>query len=357
MIWLVLLLPMLVPLICAFKYKTRRALGEYAIHVVITIAITCGVFYAGKYYPAMDVEILNGQVTDKKKVYNPRTEYYDCNCRNVTHSSGSGKNRTTYTSRECSTCTRIIPEWDWTVYTTVGKLNIDRIDGRGKREPPRWTKVEIGESAACENTYINQIKGVRDSIFHYDKDLITQYKDKIPSYPRVNDYYRYNRIINTTEVDTRGWNDYINERLKTLGKEKQLNIIVIVTDLDYGFFDALKYHWLGGKKNDVVMVIGNKEGKVAWFGSTSLADGYKNQHLHAQLRMNSHGKTIDSQFLEEQVDIIGKDFVRTPMEEFNYLTSESEPPSWIIILAIIVGVSASIGVSLGINRFNTGRFF
>lgn len=352
MIWLVLVLPMLVPLAAAFYYKKNRSLAEYAIHLVITIAITCGVFYAGKYYPAMDFQILNGEVTNKAKVYNPRTEYYDCNCRTV--SSGSGKNRTT--SRQCSTCSRTIPEWDWTVYTTVGDLNISRIDSAGRREPPRWTQVKIGEPASIEYTYINQIKGVKDSIFHYDISLIKQYEKDVPEYPRVRDYYKFNRIINLTSVDTSGWNDYINSRLKTLGKEKQLNIIVVITDKEYGFYDALKYKWLSGKKNDVVMVIGADGNKVKWFGSTSLADGYKNQSLHATLRMNSHEREIDQGFIGEQIDIIAKEFVRTPMEEFDYLTSESEPPGWVMLLAVVLGVLGSCGVSYGIHRMSN-RFY
>lgn len=354
MIWLVLLLPLCVPLIAAWMYKTKRSLGEYAVHIAITIAITCGVFYAGKYYPAVDVEIHNGYVKGKEKVYNPRTEYYDCNCRMV--SSGSGKNRTT--SRQCSTCSRIIPEWDWTVYTTVGDLNISRVDWDGRAMPPRWAKVEVGEPAALEKSYINQIKGVKDSIFHFDKSLIAQYEDKVPQYPRVRDYYRFDRVINLTKtVDTLKWNSYLNNELKKLGAEKQLNVIVVVTDYDYAFFDALKYQWLGGKKNDVVMVIGNKDGQVSWFASTSLADGYKNQTLHSALRMNSHNKKIDDCFLAEQLDIIKREYVRTPMEEFDYLTSESEPPGWVMFLAVILGVTASIGVSLGLNRLNNRRYF
>lgn len=358
MIWLVMMIPLLVPVIAAWKYKSNRSLPEYGIHILITVVITAGVFYAGKYYPAADVEVLNGYVTNKQQVYNPRTEYYDCNCRMVTRSSGSGKNRTTSRVRECSTCTRTIPEWDWTVYTTVGNLDISRIDSDGRREPPRWTRVQIGEPAARENSYINQIKGVKDSIFHFDKSLISQYEDKVPEYPRVRDYYRFDRIINLTKtVDTKNWNPYINDKLKTLGKEKQLNVIVVVTDYEYAFFDALKYKWLGGKKNDVVMVIGNKDGKVSWFASTSLADGYKNQTLHANLRMNSHNKEINDAFIAEQMDIVARDFVRTPMEEFEYLTSESEPAGWVMILAILLGVAASIGVSLGINHLNNRRYF
>lgn len=353
MIWLVLFVPMLVPLAAAFYYKKGRSIGEYAIHILITAVVTCAVFYAGKYYPAMDFQILNGAVTNKAQVYNPRTEYYDCNCRTVY--SGTGKNRTS--SRQCSTCTRVIPEWDWTVYTTVGNLDISRIDSAGRREPPRWTKVQIGEPVALEQTYVNQIKGVKDSIFHYDSSLIKQYEKDIPEYPRVRDYYRFNRIINLTSVDTSKWNDYINSRLKTLGKEKQVNIIVVLTDKDYGFYDALKYQWLGGKKNDVVMVIGVDNNKVKWFGSTSLADGYKNQSLHATLRMNSHDREIDEGFIGEQIDIIAKEFVRTPMEEFDYLTSESEPPGWVMLLAVLLGVAGSIGVSYGIQKFSDRSFY
>lgn len=347
MIWLVLIIPMLVPILSFFYYGKNREPLEYFIHFIVTIIVTCGVYYAGKYYPAMDVEIYNGCVTDKAQVYNPRTEYYDCHCR--TEYSGTGKNRTS--RRVCDTCTRIIPEWDWRVYTNIGDINISRVDRAGRIEPKRWSKVVIGESVALEHSYINQIKGVKDSIFHYDPSLIEQYEKKIPEYPRVYDYYRFNRIINQTSVDTSKWNDYINDRLKTLGKEKQLNIIVVLTNDDYNFYEALKVIWLGGKKNDVVMVIGADNNKVKWFGSTSLADGYKNQELHARLRMNSHDKVIDDNFIKEQVDIIEKEFIRTPMEEFDYLTKESEPPTWIMFLAVVLGTLVSVGVTIGIERF------
>lgn len=341
MIWLVLLLPLCVPLAAAWFYKTKRSLGEYAVHIGITILITCATFYAGKYFPALDKEIHNGYVVNKSQVYNPRTEYYDCRC----------------TKKGCDTCSRTIPEWDWTVFTNVGDLNIDRVDSDGRREPPRWTRVKIGEPAAIERTYINQIKAAKDSIFHFDEKLIQQYLDKVPDYPRVTDYYRMNHVINLSKtVDTKGWNDYINNRLKTLGKSKQLNVIVVVTDYDYAFFDALKYKWLGGKKNDVVMVIGQEAGKVKWFASTSLADGYKNQTLHGMLRMNSHGKDIDANFLIEQINITDKEFIRTPMEEFNYLTSDSEPPGWVMLLAVVIGVASSIALSLGIQHFNGFNF-
>lgn len=341
MIWLVLLLPLCVPLAAAWIYKTKRSLGEYIVHLVITVVITCGVFYAGKYFPALDKEVHNGYVVNKSQVYNPRTEYYDCRC----------------TKKGCDTCSRTIPEWDWTVFTNVGNLNINRIDGDGRREPPRWTRVKIGEAAAIEKTYINQIKAAKDSIFHFDMNLIRQYEDKVPEYPSVTDYYRINHVINMSkDVDTKGWNDYINNRLKTLGKSKQLNVIIVVTDYDYAFFDALKYKWLGGKKNDVVMVIGQENKKVKWFASTSLADGYKNQTLHSTLRMNAHDKNIDANFLIDQFNIIEKEFVRTPMEEFNYLTSDSEPPGWVMILAVVLGVVASIAVSLGIQHFSGFNF-
>ncbi|AIA64824.1 hypothetical protein AVV44_gp025 [Cronobacter phage S13] len=352
MIWLVMAIPMLVPLAAAFYYKQNRGIGEYAIHIALTIALTCAVFYAGKYYPAWDYQILNGYVTNKQKVYNPRTEYYDCNCRTVT--TGSGKNRSSH--RQCSTCSRTIPEWDWTVYTNVGNLNINRIDSAGRKEPPRWTQVQIGEPASIESGYLNQIKGVKDSIFHYDKSLIKKYEDDIPEYPHVTDYYRFDHVINKTKLDTKGWNDYINSRLKTLGSQIQVNVMVILTDKDYDYFDALKYKWLSGKKNDVVMVIGVDENKVKWFGSTSLADGYKNQTLHSMLRMNSHDRELDAGYLGEQIDIIAKEFKRTPMKEFDYLTDESEPPGWVMLLAVMIGIAGSCGVSYGIHRVSTTNF-
>jgi len=318
-------------------FKHEITLKEMLISAGITLVtslVLLGGLEASKYANMYDTEVLNGLVTGKEQVRVSCRHDYSCNCRMVT--SGSGKNATT--SMVCDTCYEHTNDWDWDVHTTVGTSTIDRIDRRGVEEPPRFSEVVVGEPAANTHSYINYLKGSKDSLFYLPQESLKEWEGKIPKYPYVYDYYRSNKVFNGTTVDAKGYNDYITNRLRTMGKEKQVNIVVFLTNEKPQFFNAVLTQWGGIKKNDVFMMFGIKEGKVQWFNSTSFADGMNNKELHIKMRNNALNKTMELGLLKEQVDLVESDFTRLPNEKFKYIVENIQPKSWAVLLCIFINL-------------------
>lgn len=345
MYWLLLVLPLMVPFIAKYVFKRTYTYQEMGINCAVAITLTSVVYFAGVYKSMYDTEVLSGFVTEKTREWTSCEHSYKCRCRQVRSCSGSGKSKSCSYHEECDTCYEHSNDWDWDVKTTVGNHTINRVDRRGSIEPPRWTEVTVGEPAANAHMYTNYIKAVPDSLFAYNQNIMDKYKDQIPKYPEIYDYFKINRVMNFSGADTREWSDYLSNSLKSMGKEKQVNIIAILTDKPVDFADALFYSWAGGKKNDVVMVYGVKEGVVEWFQSTSVGNGMNNQELHITLRNESIGKAVDLELLKSQVGIINTKFNRLPMEQFEYLKDQVEPPIWVLIMALIVGLGSSLGVA------------
>ena len=47
---------------------------------------------------------------------------------------------------------------------------------------------------------------------------------------------------------------------------------------------------------------------------------------------------------------IVRDYVRKPMQDYEYLASEIEPPMWVIVLLALGGIGASWGVAVVLSR-------
>lgn len=355
MFWLILIVPVIAGILMATYIKKNNSHIEWWAYPALVL---CGVIVCVLGYFAYlkmnfyDVEILSGKVTGKSQDWTSCEHSYQCNPRKVRSCSGSGKDKRCSTTTEYDTCYEHTNDWDWNVSTTVGTVTIARVDRRGSRTPPRWAKVLVGEPAAREHAYMNYVKGSESSLFG-NKHRAVEYDD-IPKYPEVYDYYRVNRVINMTTVDTRGWADYLSDELRTLGKEKQLNIVTILTNHPVSWSDSLFAKWGGGKKNDVVMVYGvSPEGTVSWFRSTSFADGMNNQALHIRLRNESTDQKINLDLLKQQVDTIKTEYTRLEMKEFEYLKYSVSVPFWWVFITMVLSVGAIYGLGIALVNYRS----
>lgn len=352
MFWILLIPPLLVPFVYRYYFQREYTLQEMGLNATVAVVLTALVYGLFNYRDMLDYEILNGKVTDKNQVFVSCEHSYSCNCRQVQScSTVNGKSSCSY-STVCDTCYEHTNDWDWQVNSTVGSITIDRVDSRGTIAPPRFKSVVIGEPFSTYHGYTNYIKASPDSIFHYDQTLIDLYKDKIPAYPRIYDYYTINRVINNTSTrgDTAKWNDIINHRLTTIGTQKEVNIIVVITDLPPNYADALFYSWSGGKKNDVLMVYGVSGDKIEWFNSTSIGNGMNNKKLHYLLRDLAINGKLSDELIEKQLDAIDLNFVRLSMSEFEYLKDQREIPIWVIAFTFIISMCGSIGIGYMFTR-------
>lgn len=300
----------------------------------------------------MDTEIWNGQVTKLVREEVPCDHSYQCNCR--TDKDG----RTT-----CDTCYEHEYDVDWKLENTAGKdIEIERVDRQGIIAPPRWSSTHVGDAVAQAHYFVNYVMGAKDSLFSNTnaQAAFKQFQSQIPDYPdHVYDYYKLKRVllVGTVPIDDlklNAWNEQLPLLLRALGPEKQVNVIIILTTVkDPNFANAVRTAWLGGKKNDVVVVVGAEDyPKVSWARVFSWTD---NEAFKVELADAIQDKgTLDPVNTTEMIGgFILKDFSRKHMRDFNYLAWESTPSmSACVIIAILslLATGASVIVFLNLDR-------
>lgn len=340
----VFILPWITKLIWPRKVHWVEVASSFAVGVIIVLVV----YMAGMVSQTADVEILNGQVTSKTRDVVHCRHSYSCHCHQVC--SGFGKHRSC--SEHCDTCYRHPFDVDWDVHSSIDTWSISTIDSQGLIEPPRWTLVKVGDPVSTTHHFVNYVKAVPDSLFHAN---ITHKFDKlIPQYPDgIYDYYKLNRAIpvGVPVPDISQWDTDISDILRTLGPAKQANVIVIfVNTADESYIHALEGAWTGGKKNDIIVVLGvTHYPKIDWVGISSWTDA---QLFKVELRddITAIGTVDRPKIIQAISTDTMKMFKRKEMKDFEYLKSQIEPPTWVLILALFLGIVASLVTTYLVHR-------
>lgn len=348
--YLLCAIPLTIAIIAKFFFHHSITWTEFAIQAVAGVLILAGVYFAGTYSAMADNEIINGQVTNKVRDHGHYIESYSCNCRSVR----SGNTTTT----RCDTCYRDHYTVDWYLESTIGRISIDSADWTSRAvyalpNPSRYTQAKIGEHCSKTSSYTNYIKATPESIFHsvgaLDKSLLAM----VPEYPRVHDIYRKNSVVTVgikRDANIEQLDRAINDSLKTLGAKKQVNVNVVIARTNKEMFSyVLERQWIGGKKNDVTVVIGAPEyPKISWVSAFTIANSADNNMLTVSLR----NALLDMKTLENPNAVAGtittnveKHFKRKSMKDFEYLKDEIEPPVWVIVISIILSIAIGCGLT------------
>lgn len=345
--------PLLWPLVAKVIWKQELTLYELGINLVVGVLIVMAGWGLGQFMQMTDIEILNGAVSAKHSEDVSCSHSYSCNCVKSCDSKGS-------CSETCSTCYDHPFDRNWLLETSVGQIEIDRVNRQGTVEPPRFSSAKIGDSVAVSHRYTNYIKASPDSLFNTqaNKQLLATYQSRIPAYPdKVYDYHYVDRVLTLgmTIPDVAAWNSELAARLKTLGPTKQANVVLVFTkDTDPQFAEALRVAWLGGKKNDVTVVLGTPEyPSIAWARVISWTDKevFKVQLRDALLDLKTVDKKAILDVIEQETN---KGFLRKRMADFAYLKELIEPPTWVLALVFLMSTVASIWTSVVLSR-NTSQ--
>lgn len=349
---LLLVLPLLWPIAAKHIWKHELTLGELGVNLGIGVLVAALGWLAGTYGPMTDTQVLNGEVTGKESRRVSCEHSYSCNCQEVC--SGSGDSRSC--SQVCQTCYDHDYDVDWILHTNLSDIEIDRVNRQGTQEPPRYSRAIVGDPVAQTNWYLNYIKAAPDSLFNIaaEQKAYQRFAAKVPAYPlAVHDYHYLNRVIpvGLSLPDQAEWNLALALRLRTLGPSHQLNVVVVlVNEADPTYAAALRAAWLGGKKNDVVVVLGVPQyPAVAWADVISWTDKtlFKVQLRDALAAMPAAAPDTVLPLIEQH---IRAGYVRKPMEDFAYLKYQIEPPMWALILLAVLSTSASVATSLVLSR-------
>lgn len=353
-----LVAPVTLPFLAKAIYPHEITFKELFINLVVGVAFVCVAFVVSRYGVTADVEIVNGAVTSKQAERVSCSHSYPCNCR--PSCTGSGKTYSCTTT--CDICYSHSFDMDYVLLTSVGRIYIDRVDSQGLITPNRFIVAKEGDPVAVSQRYQNYIKAAPDSLFNKEQvaNLIGKYE--IPAYPdQIYDYHYVNRVLSvgTTVPDAPALNQALAEALRTLGPRKQVNAVFVFTKHDSMFSEALEAAWLGGKKNDVIVVLGTPNyPQIDWVRVISWTD---NQLFKVELRDALVGaKTASTQTLIPLLsNHLEKSFVRKPMEDFAYLENLIQLPTWLFLLLLLMtaGVSGWLAYYFAHNAESTESRF
>lgn len=340
------LVPLVVSLTFYYVGKGQITVQEFLLVQLPGQAVVAGVSTLVIYYASVaDVEMWNGRVSGKYRDRVSCGHSYSCNCR--TSCSGSGTSRSCHTV--CDTCYEHLFDYDWVVKTSMGdSILIDRIDRQGVREPPRYTVVRIGEPATSKHQYVNYVKASPDSLFRRTESEAN--KAQVPAYPDgVYDYYRSSGLypIDVKIPDRQDWDYALSELNADLGVAKQVNVFVVpVLNKPRSYYIDMERAWLGGKKNDVIVVASvNEQLEYQWVEVMSWA---KNPMLKIVIR--------DELTTQKKLDVwqatplikaaISQHYVRREMKDFEYLKSSITPSRGAWILSLLCGFFVAVVLGL-----------
>jgi len=346
---LILIPAFLVALIGKFFFPHKITLKEWGLQglgVIISTALCMGIVTVSSFGYSSDISIFNGEVTGKDSVHVSCSHQYVCGetCRTETTTDSKGKRSS---RRVCSPkyCDEHAYDIDWDVYTTLGTYTIDRVDRRGTSMPVRWDLVSNGDPVS-KSVMVTNYMLLDEDRFKTSSAIHARFAGQLPAYPEIFNYYMIHRVIVTFPGEYEKIGDWLSNQLKKDGKEKELNVILVVTRNQPDYFYALMEHWKGVKKNDVVIVYGvDEEQNVTWAQAMSWAEGQNNQVMLKQLQSMTYERKFDQKLVEEQYGLIVKEFKRVPNEHFEYMRAGWVPPTWIIVLMALFNLGTAVGIA------------
>lgn len=370
-LWFFLVLGLIV---CGAAAWMRWKKGEIiVVPCVVAAAYACllfSVYFSGFRYGTNvdDFCVINGHVVSATYEEEWTEEYTTTESYTVTDSKGQSHTKTrTVTKRRHHSPS-------WYADTTVGGMSLspgqfaafcDRFGNRVQTGSRHYGQVSWGDGRTFKTTWkgsmttfipatstqnvINWVKGSRGTVYRAkgaDTYQVLPYPGLVdtphgPKQPRV---LSSGVPIEKDWIKTVEWDmDVLADRV---GSSKEANPLLYFTNQDQGFVEALKDRWIGGKKNDVIVVVGVKEWPkvdwvdvVAWSKNASFSVETQDALTMVDLSDREH-------LMRTLTSLIQTKFERNPMSSFEYLKFEIEIPHWIIWVSGILLVAAGLASAL-----------
>jgi hypothetical protein len=340
---LLLFLPFAITIACFAVSRGRVTVKETLVQLGGLVILVAVGWFSALSNRTSDIEIWSGRVAEKTKDTMGCCHSYPCNCHEecTTDSNGSRS-----CSEHCDTCYQHSHDVAWNAVSTNGEtVYSNGCNAPDSSVPERWTRIVVGEPTAHQHHFVNYIKGNPDSILNrqgVNEALVAT----VPAYPEVYDHYRVRRFLTAGAVNIPDL-DRLNARLSELNAElghvREVNMIVLVAETgDQAYLEAVRQAWLGGKKNDLITVVGVRGAggslEVAWAGVISWT---KVEDIKIAIRdaIVGNGKFDGDQVLSSVRDNVASKFVRRNMSDFEYMEATIEPTDgvqWALFLAGIL---------------------
>ncbi|MFY9493507.1 MAG: hypothetical protein WAP55_03475 [Minisyncoccia bacterium] len=343
---MIMLVPVIIGLVGLIISKGRITFKEFFLQQAVLLVVVVVGFFMARWQSTQDVEVWSGRVVNKEKDKVSCGHSYPCN----PHPCNCGKDG----CDTCwDTCYRHSHDFDWNAYTSNRedwRITIDRIDDQGVHEPPRWTQTHIGDPTAQAHGFVNYIKANPGSILRRT-GAADKFKAYLPPYPnKVYDYYHCDRflVVGVEVPDIKQWNTMLSEINADLGAKKWVNIVFVAVGLDESEYTyALEEVWIGGKKNDLVIVAGVPNyPQIKWVSvfSWSIAEDLKVELRDAILGIGTLERRDDIGLQIHQ--LTDQKFIYRSMDDFKYLMAGAQPGTAGTLILFTIGTMLSVGMTV-----------
>lgn len=329
-----------------FVGRRRITPLELAIQLGVVGVLIVGGYYRFRWSGLQDTEIWNGRVASKPSGSMGCCHSYKCNCRQECKTTTDKDNKKTTTCAEvCDTCYKHGGDYYYEAYSS----NDEQVFRSGcwgpdDGSPAEWSQIRIGEPTAVEHQFTNYVLADPEELVARP----TRAFDDLPAYPRV-EGWRARRFLFAgipREAQPVRLDAALDELNAELGASKQVNVIVVVTGAaDPAYFAALAWHWHGGKKNDVVLVIGAPAFPaiawarvMAWNEEQGGEDAFKGG---LAARVEALGRFDGDAVLAILRDEITRGYRRRSFSQLEYLIARAQPPGWAVALLFALGLVMS----------------
>lgn len=335
--YFIILLPAI--LVTLIGYHTSRNNSRWdTVNTKEMLISLAGNFISGLVMIAILSGYINSQVTDtytlNGKVTGKYREKVSC-----VHSY-----QVCTTSGKVTTCTTHYEHWEdysWMVKTSLGEIEIEREDRQGAREPQRYTKVILGEPASMSYNYNNYLLADSKSLFLQNAQGSSNLRQ-----PSIYDYYRVDHVTGKVDIE-------LENLLDVHLQGKRYNVkLVFLKDRPVEYFYVVMKTWLGGKINDVIVVVSeDTNGNVLWVKANTYAKGLNNQFTIKSIENKVVvGSPYTINNLKNQLQIIDEGYEIPSESEFEEKLSMVEIPTWLLVLMIIVNLIISIGIHIKMKQ-------
>jgi hypothetical protein len=338
--------------------KGKIDIRELGAQVGVTLLIVIVPYAIALHNRTADTEIWNGVVAGKQKSDVGCCHPYCCQtCQSCTTDS---KGNTTCTSYCCQTCYEHSHDVQWNAWSSNNEhLYSDSCNSPGTSEPARYTAIRVGEPTAVEHSYKNYIKGNPDTLVRRSGQ-VERFKNQIPPYPQVYDYYRAQRFlaVGLKLPNPVGLNERLSEINAKWGAPRKVDIVVVVVrESDEMYLEALREAWIGGKINDIVIVVGvyDDASTIAWTGVISWT---KNEQIKVEMRnaildlkslAPPAGHSEDFRY-RELLDVVeyqvSSNYQHRRISDFAYLNASITPSGtfklWLGIITFILNLGMTV---------------
>ena len=345
------------------KFSELNPLALIAAPVLVLIGISVGGYFYGircNYSTeAIHTKVVSMKYEEQWSTKETRTE---------TYTTGSGKNQKTKTR------TYHVTEYHgpyWTAYTEDGNQhsidNIDYIKWTQRWGNEKQTGIHRGSAAGftipkdgkiftshfngmfeqiCpftySHTYLNKVRSSH-SVFKYKS--ATDEQKKVYQRNILSSYVNFGVLIDNSELL-----DQVNS---ILGPKKQIHIVTIGTNQPRAMIEDVLAAWEGPNKNELLVFVGVKEGKIIWSSVHSWMD---NTTLHRVLADSLVGKDFKSiTFKQAYFTSVSELWKRKEFKDFDYIQLAIDPMCYILIILIagIGGFLYIIILRIVLNKQNS----